>query len=68
MMSDKPQLSRPGFRQVNVRLPADLFGALADAARLDHRSLSSALAMAAERYIREVHAQVAREESRERAV
>lgn len=41
---------RPGQRQVNVRLPAELFAELLEAAELDHRSLSSAIAAAVQRW------------------
>jgi hypothetical protein len=48
---------RPGFRQVNVRLPAELYEELEAAARLDHRTLSSAIAVAVARWARSVRAQ-----------
>ena len=54
---------RPVYRQVNVRLPADLFDALAEAARLDHRKLSSAVSVAAQRYIEEVRDDLAAREA-----
>jgi hypothetical protein len=48
--------ARP-YRQVNVRLPEALFLELDEAARLDHRSLSSAIAVAVARWARTVRAQ-----------
>lgn len=49
---------RAGVRQVNVRMSAELFAELEEAARLDHRSFSSAVAIAVARWarcIREQH-------------
>lgn len=48
---------RPGQRQVNVRLPAELFAELLEAAELDHRSVSSAIAAAVQRWTRHVRHQ-----------
>ena len=59
MTTDKRADPRPGLRQVNVRLPAELFEELHAAARLDHRSLSSAIAAAVQRWTRDVRNQAA---------
>jgi predicted HicB family RNase H-like nuclease len=54
--SDK-RVEAPSYRQLNVRLPAELFAILEEAARRDHRSLSSAVAVSVARWARTVRHQ-----------
>ena len=56
-LSADPDAPTPRYRQLNVRLPTELFELLEAAARTDHRNLSSAVAIAVVRWARSVRAQ-----------
>jgi uncharacterized protein (DUF1778 family) len=56
-LPDRTDVPEPRYRQVNVRLPTELFRMLEEAARLDQRNLSSAVAIAVVRWARSVRAQ-----------